>query len=84
MCLSLSMVQVFPPQAGWEEVVGLAPLFTDRARADSPPHPWLGQGRGRSGILSRIEGLSMNTNKDRLNPSHIVSSEIRQTSLTLQ
>jgi PilZ domain-containing protein len=41
--LETQVAQVFPPQEGPGAVVGLALLFTDRARAEALLRPWLGQ-----------------------------------------
>ena len=41
--LEAQVAQVFPPQEGLGTVVGLALLFTDRARAETLLRPWLGQ-----------------------------------------
>jgi Tfp pilus assembly protein PilZ len=40
--LEAQVAQVFPPQEGPGAVVGLALLFTDRARAEASLRPWLG------------------------------------------
>ncbi len=42
--LEAQVAQVFPPQEGPGAVVGLALLFTDRARAEALLRPWLGEG----------------------------------------
>ncbi|MCY1081858.1 hypothetical protein [Archangium lansingense] len=41
--LEAQVAQVFPPQEGPAAVVGLALLFTDRARAEALLRPWLVQ-----------------------------------------
>ena len=41
--LEAQVAQVFPPQEGPGAMVGLALLFTDRARAEALLRPWLGQ-----------------------------------------
>ncbi|HYO67203.1 MAG TPA: PilZ domain-containing protein [Archangium sp.] len=41
--LEAQVAQVFPPQEGPGAVVGLALLFTDRARTEALLRPWLGQ-----------------------------------------
>ena len=43
--LEAQVAQVFP--------VGLALLFTDRARAEAPPRPWLGQDSRGAGLSAQ-------------------------------